>query len=175
MSHSVTCIQRDINVPLCCFPALWVVLSQLCRPLPILVDTARRPVSERKLDDMASAILFDSGNDNINSPHSSDDSDAVNTDSARVYFGPLQSPEKKFAPPPGSARLRTPLRRSTRLSSAAVASSILSDKHSDGEEDAQSEPNAGLPYQPKESSSANDAIVLGGESVNRCSEACNVK
>ncbi|KAI0928744.1 hypothetical protein AcW2_004654 [Taiwanofungus camphoratus] len=114
---------------------------------------------------MASAILFDSGNDNINSPHSSDDSDAVNTDSARVYFGPLQSPEKKFAPPPGSARLRTPLRRSTRLSSAAVASSILSDKHSDGEEDAQSEPNAGLPYQPKESSSANDAIVLGDSTI----------
>ncbi|GBE82302.1 hypothetical protein SCP_0406860 [Sparassis crispa] len=51
-----------------------------------------------------------------------DDSDAVNTDSARVYFGPLQSPEKKFAP---HAKLRTPLRRSARFSHIPVKSLLL--------------------------------------------------
>lgn len=63
---------------------------------------------------MSSDVLIDLRD---NSPSlasiNSDDSDAVNTDAARVYFGPLQSPEKKFAAP----GMRTPLRRSARLSS----------------------------------------------------------
>ncbi|CCL99120.1 uncharacterized protein FIBRA_01134 [Fibroporia radiculosa] len=63
---------------------------------------------------MSSDVLIDYGT-TIQSPvsNASDDSDVVNTETARVYFGPLQSPEKKFA----SVRMRTPLRRSTRLSS----------------------------------------------------------
>ncbi|OBZ75712.1 hypothetical protein A0H81_04382 [Grifola frondosa] len=71
---------------------------------------------------MASDVLVES--DVIDSPLStvttpSDDStsDAVNTASARVYFGPLQSPEKRYAPRAGSARSRTPLRRSARFAS----------------------------------------------------------
>lgn len=65
-------------------------------------------------------------------PHSpgSDHSDAVNTASAKVYFGPLHSPEKKFAPILSPAVLRhnqafnftapgpSQLRRSDRLSSS---------------------------------------------------------
>lgn len=69
-------------------------------------------------------------NDVNNSPTSScsDDSDAVNTSTAKVYFGPLLSPEKKYAPllspcvarPPkfeqSSNPFPFPLRRSPRLS-----------------------------------------------------------
>ncbi|KAH8117407.1 hypothetical protein DFH11DRAFT_1574835 [Phellopilus nigrolimitatus] len=56
----------------------------------------------------------------------SDNSDAVNTSSAKVYFGPVQSPEKKFAPilsPRVSQHPDAPgpsnLRRSPRLSAAS--------------------------------------------------------
>lgn len=57
----------------------------------------------------------------IPSPVPSDsDSDSYNTESARIYFGPLKTPERKFAasskalfPPPSTS----PLRRSPRLSS----------------------------------------------------------
>ena len=63
-------------------------------------------------------------NNYVPSPASSlaSDTDAYNTADARLYFGPLRSPEKKFHPmvecpdalhPPHS---RSPLRRSPRLS-----------------------------------------------------------
>ncbi|KZT68974.1 hypothetical protein DAEQUDRAFT_765762 [Daedalea quercina L-15889] len=62
---------------------------------------------------MSSDVLIDLGD--VSSPRSntSDDADAVNTESARIYFGPLQSPEKKFA---STTKLKTPLRRSQRFS-----------------------------------------------------------
>ena len=47
----------------------------------------------------------------------SDDNDAVNTSDARVYFGPVLSPEKRLALDPAN-RKHTPVRRSTRLSPA---------------------------------------------------------
>jgi hypothetical protein len=67
------------------------------------------------------------------SPASSSDNDAVNTASARVYFGPLQSPEKnlihQIIHPNASRRsaLNTadtgsPLRHSARFPSPAMAS-----------------------------------------------------
>ena len=64
---------------------------------------------------------------NTSSPHSScsDNSDAVNSSTAKVYFGPLQSPEKKFTPMLSPCKpltqttepLSSLLRRSPRLSS----------------------------------------------------------
>lgn len=65
---------------------------------------------------------------NNSSPLSScsDNSDVVNTSSAKVYFGPVQSPEKKFAPMLSPCKPSTQsiddfgssfLRRSPRLSS----------------------------------------------------------
>ncbi|KAH8099493.1 hypothetical protein BXZ70DRAFT_1008903 [Cristinia sonorae] len=50
-------------------------------------------------------------------PSSPMSDDAVNTTNARIYFGPVRSPEKKLAQDPLSKR-HTPLRRSTRLSMA---------------------------------------------------------
>ncbi|CAL1704786.1 unnamed protein product [Somion occarium] len=49
----------------------------------------------------------------------SEDEDAVNTESARVYFGPVTSPEKKFVRKHDRER-RTPIRRSKRLSTAPL-------------------------------------------------------
>lgn len=56
---------------------------------------------------------------------SASDSDAYNTESARIYFGPLKTPERKFVatsmhlfPPP----IESPLRRSPRLSSPRTRS-----------------------------------------------------
>ncbi|OCH95544.1 hypothetical protein OBBRIDRAFT_745235 [Obba rivulosa] len=63
---------------------------------------------------------------------SDDENDAVNTEDARVYFGPLQSPEKKFAPPSGKA-FRTPLRRSQRISAAPASDPSLEADDSDEE------------------------------------------
>ncbi|TCD69712.1 hypothetical protein EIP91_006479 [Steccherinum ochraceum] len=52
----------------------------------------------------------------------SDDSDAVNSSDARIYFGPVLSPEKKLALDPAN-RKQTPVRRSSRLSSVPRQSS----------------------------------------------------
>ncbi|KAH9934757.1 uncharacterized protein B0H18DRAFT_951323 [Fomitopsis serialis] len=64
---------------------------------------------------MSNDVLIDMGDMNSLNSASSDDADAVNTESAKIYFGPLQSPEQKFA---STSRLKTPVRKSTRLSSA---------------------------------------------------------
>ncbi|KAH9951340.1 hypothetical protein B0H21DRAFT_277999 [Amylocystis lapponica] len=74
----------------------------------------------------------------INSPVStpsttSDDNDAVNTESARVYFGPMQSPEKKFAPNLEDVTQTPQLRRSGRLS-AAIANPSRLEERSDEED-----------------------------------------
>ncbi|KII88549.1 hypothetical protein PLICRDRAFT_628228 [Plicaturopsis crispa FD-325 SS-3] len=64
---------------------------------------------------------------------SASDSDAVNTTSARIYFGPLTSPEKKFVPNVARRRTLTPsssIRRSPRLSTPGPASP-RPDEHSD--------------------------------------------
>jgi hypothetical protein len=50
-----------------------------------------------------------------NSPSESSDSDAVNTSTAKVYFGPVQSVEKQRAQRVNLGH-PTPVRRSTRLS-----------------------------------------------------------
>lgn len=63
---------------------------------------------------MSSDVLIDLPDAPSPRSTASDDADAVNTESARVYFGPLQSPEKKFA---SASRAKTPIRRSTRSSS----------------------------------------------------------
>ncbi len=54
----------------------------------------------------------------ITTPSQAGDSPAPADD--RIFFGPLQSPEKKYAFSPSAPRFRTPIRRSTRLSSAMV-------------------------------------------------------
>ncbi|TFY67277.1 hypothetical protein EVJ58_g1735 [Rhodofomes roseus] len=66
---------------------------------------------------MSSGVLVDVGDTRSPNSTTSDDADAVNTESARIYFGPLQSPEKKFA---STSKFPTPVRRSARLSSVRV-------------------------------------------------------
>ncbi|KAI0646987.1 hypothetical protein C8Q79DRAFT_1118069 [Trametes meyenii] len=73
---------------------------------------------------MASNVALESGQ--IDSPLSafsspSQASEASSAATDRVFFGPLRSPEKRFARRAGSAPFRTPVRRSTRLSSAMVS------------------------------------------------------
>lgn len=66
------------------------------------------------------------------SPASSVDSDAYNSTAAQIFFGPLRSPEKRFAAPTASLDLLqpgssgSPLRRSPRLSSPRLSSPRLS-------------------------------------------------
>ncbi|KAI0670448.1 hypothetical protein C8Q78DRAFT_125491 [Trametes maxima] len=72
---------------------------------------------------MASNVALESGQ--IDSPLSafsspSQASEASSAATDRVFFGPVRSPEKRFARRAGSAPFRTPVRRSTRLSSAVV-------------------------------------------------------
>ncbi|RDB21062.1 hypothetical protein Hypma_011585 [Hypsizygus marmoreus] len=62
---------------------------------------------------------------------SASDSDAFNTADARIHFGPLRSPEKKFVPALAArsstlhpVSLRSPLRRSPRLSRSPVPESL---------------------------------------------------
>jgi len=70
---------------------------------------------------------------------SSSDSDAYNTASARIHFGPLRSPEKKFVPiadrrktlQPNNLRMISPLRRSPRLSTQVPGSPIMSAEETD--------------------------------------------
>ncbi|KAI0831236.1 hypothetical protein BC628DRAFT_1352866 [Trametes gibbosa] len=77
---------------------------------------------------MASNVTLDSGQ--IDSTHSafsspSQASETSSTAADRVFFGPIRSPEKRFARRAGSAPLRTPVRRSTRLSSATLPLSLF--------------------------------------------------
>ncbi|PCH38213.1 hypothetical protein WOLCODRAFT_161386 [Wolfiporia cocos MD-104 SS10] len=67
---------------------------------------------------MSSDVLIDLGPDAL-SPLSSasEDTDAVDTETARVYFGPLKPSEQKYA---AVGAQPTPLRRSARLSSMAT-------------------------------------------------------
>ncbi|KAI0374819.1 hypothetical protein BV20DRAFT_1118056 [Pilatotrama ljubarskyi] len=72
---------------------------------------------------MAGNVALDSGQ--LDSPLSvlsspSQTSEASSVGTGRVFFGPVRSPEKRFARRAGSAPFRTPVRRSTRLSSAMV-------------------------------------------------------
>ena len=66
---------------------------------------------------MASGVLLDTYDDDLepSSPIVSSDSDSANTASSRVYFGPVQSAEKRHIRPRESGH-RTPIRRSTRRS-----------------------------------------------------------
>lgn len=59
------------------------------------------------------------GESRRSSPFASSDSDAVNTSTARVYFGPIQSAEKKRVRMSNTGQ-GTPVRRSTRISTAAA-------------------------------------------------------
>lgn len=77
---------------------------------------------------MASDVLVDSRgfirpHMSTDSLSSSSDDDAVNTDFARVHFGPLKSPEKKFAVQGDAQNFLTPVRRSARLSPSPAITS----------------------------------------------------
>ncbi|KAI0637039.1 hypothetical protein C8Q77DRAFT_1207168 [Trametes polyzona] len=72
---------------------------------------------------MSSNVTLDSGQMDsplfaLSSPSQASGASSPGAD--RVFFGPLRSPEKKFATRAGSAPFRTPVRRSARLSSAMV-------------------------------------------------------
>ncbi|EED79540.1 predicted protein [Postia placenta Mad-698-R] len=87
---------------------------------------------------MSSDVLID-----VNASSASDDSDAVNTEAARVYFGPLQSPEKKLA----TRGVKTPLRRSARLSHAPILLESDTDAEERPSDDADAASREGTPVQ----------------------------
>ncbi|KAH9854167.1 hypothetical protein C2E23DRAFT_902517 [Lenzites betulinus] len=74
---------------------------------------------------MTSDVTLDSGQIDSAFSSPSQASEASSTAADRVFFGPILSPEKRFARRAGSAPLRTPVRRSTRLSSTKVPLSLL--------------------------------------------------
>ncbi len=65
----------------------------------------------------------------MDSPPASDTPSAVDD---RVFFGPLQSPEKKFALSLSGPKFCTPVRPSTRLSSAMVPLPLFSEEQESG-------------------------------------------
>ena len=67
---------------------------------------------------------------NMHSPQAGTDTPSAVDD--RVFFGPLQSPEKKFALSLSGPKFRTPIRRSTRLSSAMVPLPLFSEEQDSG-------------------------------------------
>ena len=83
---------------------------------------------------MASDVLVDISDrsDRPNSPDPSDDNDAVNTSSARIYFGPFQSAEKKFARVHDAAEHMS-VRRSQRLSAMPLPDSMQDSSEEDEE------------------------------------------
>ncbi|KAI0748055.1 hypothetical protein C8Q80DRAFT_1270502 [Daedaleopsis nitida] len=69
---------------------------------------------------------MDSPLSTISTPTQSADSPGPLND--RIFFGPIQSPEKKYVPSLGAPQLRTPVRRSTRLSSAMIPLPLFSEE-----------------------------------------------
>ncbi|KAI0781006.1 hypothetical protein BD413DRAFT_675508 [Trametes elegans] len=66
----------------------------------------------------------------LSSPAQASESPSAATD--RVFFGPVRSPEKKFARRAGSASFRTPVRRSARLSHAMVPLPLFAQQQATG-------------------------------------------
>lgn len=72
----------------------------------------------------------------LDSPPSSP-SQASDTAAAdeRIFFGPIQSPEKKYAAPSGAPRFQTPIRRSARFSAAMVPLPLFPEEDPSGPSD----------------------------------------
>ena len=132
--HSVTWRKRDLNVHcvrlwLGCLPYLsFRLLAHLTRSLSRFSSTL---LSGFWGHNMTGAAAIESRSKdlplaNMESPLASDTPSAVDN---RVFFGPLQSPEKKFALSLSGPKFRTPVRRSTRLSSAMVPLPLFSEEH----------------------------------------------
>lgn len=111
---------RELNAisTLCSFHAkdlLTVCTSNRVRRSLLLAPISPLPPFIMEVED--ALIAQDYLASATSSPVVSEDEDAVNTESARIYFGPITSPEKKLARKHDPSR-RTPIRRSKRLSSA---------------------------------------------------------
>jgi hypothetical protein len=106
-------------------------LLSVCSSFASMVDIA----ADVQMD--STINLNNTGASSLASSDSGSDSDAVNTASARVYFGPFQSPEKKLirGTNPTASRRRTlgsgtsasPLRRSARFPSPVAHSPSRND------------------------------------------------
>ena len=75
---------------------------------------SRRDITQTQAS-MASGVSLDTRDidSGRSSPDASSDSDAVNTSTSRVYFGPIQPAERRLARARGSLQ-QTPIRRPTR-------------------------------------------------------------
>ncbi|PIL23926.1 hypothetical protein GSI_13677 [Ganoderma sinense ZZ0214-1] len=95
-----------------------------------------------------------------------DSPQATGTPSAiddRVFFGPLQSPEKKFALSLSGPKFRTPVRRSTRLSSAMVPLPLFSEEQDSG-------PSTTREGTPEEDTIPDEpSIILASRVLSACS------
>ncbi|RDX56840.1 hypothetical protein OH76DRAFT_1551234 [Lentinus brumalis] len=103
---------------------------------------------------------LDSPLSNLSTPSQADES--ATTASDRIFFGPLQSPEKKYAAPSGGARFRTPIRRSTRLSTAMVPLPLFPETVAEGVSTREGTPEEdSLPDEP--------SIILASRVLSACS------
>ena len=125
---------------------------------PSRLSPALSPASTTSPLAMSSDVLIDIPDAPSPRSTASDDADAVNTESARVYFGPLQSPEKKFA---SASRAKTPIKRSTRLSSTRIGS------HSHADDRARHPSPTRLNIAERGSSSGDEDTLQDGEHALR--------
>ncbi|KAI0721713.1 hypothetical protein C8T65DRAFT_203197 [Cerioporus squamosus] len=103
---------------------------------------------------------LDSPLSNLSTPSQADDHAATTND--RIFFGPLQSPEKKYAVPSGGTRYCTPVRRSNRLSTAMVPLPLFPETVTEGVSTREGTPDEdGMPDEP--------SIILASRVLSACS------
>ncbi|KAI1795940.1 hypothetical protein LXA43DRAFT_880920 [Ganoderma leucocontextum] len=96
----------------------------------------------------------------MDSPLASETPSAVDD---RIFFGPLQSPEKKFALSLYGPKFRTPVRRSTRLSSAMVPLPLFSEEQEPG-------PSSTREGTPEEDTIPDEpSVILASRVLSACS------
>lgn len=136
--HSVTWRKRDLNVSLRRLASLsplpflpLACRSHLSRLVPHFLSPLHSGFRNHIMtgDVALEARAKDPPLINMDSPQPSDAPSAIDD---RVFFGPLQSPEKKFALSLSGPKFRTPIRPSTRLSSIMVPLPLFSEEQESG-------------------------------------------
>ncbi|RPD66072.1 hypothetical protein L226DRAFT_608984 [Lentinus tigrinus ALCF2SS1-7] len=103
---------------------------------------------------------LDSPLSNLSTPSQADDSASTTND--RIFFGPIQSPEKMYVMASSGARFRTPVRRSTRLSAAMVPLPLFPESVAEDASTREGTPEEdGLPDEP--------SIILASRVLSACS------
>lgn len=119
---------------------------------------------------MASDVIVDTyeSADPTSSPVLSSDNDEVNTSSARIYFGPIQPAEEKYARR-SDVDQPTPVRRSTRMSAQPHLSIATRNSSEAAEEEDRESTDAFAAVTPDESVPGTPAISEDVEGVSQLS------